>query len=156
LPTFSVVQRLPFPVAEVFAFFRRPANVVAVAPDDLHLQLIEAPDVVEVGSRIVVQVRRWGISQRIVTEVVALEEGRSIVEEQRQGPFRAWRHERRFTAAGPAQTEVSERIDYEPPGGMLGLMLTPARIEADLQRSFDQRLPRVAALLGGRRCGTVS
>jgi ligand-binding SRPBCC domain-containing protein len=85
----------------------------------------------------------------MATEVVVLEEGQRIVEEQRQGPFRAWRHERRFTALSAGETEVSERIDYEPPGGLLGLVLTAARIEADLERAYRERLGRITAMLGG-------
>jgi ligand-binding SRPBCC domain-containing protein len=153
VPSYSIVQRFPFSPEVVFDFFRRPSRIVSIAPEDLGLHLLEGPEVMEVGSRIVVQVRRWGVSQRIVTEVVALEDGRSFVEEQRQGPFRAWRHEHRFTALGAAQTEVAERIDYELPGGLLGLMLTAARIEADLARSFAQRVPRVVEILAGLNRG---
>jgi ligand-binding SRPBCC domain-containing protein len=149
VPSYSVVQCFPFPLEEVFDFFRRPSRIVSIAPEELGLHLLDGPEVVEVGSRIVVQVRRWGVSQRIVTEVVALEDGRSIVEEQRQGPFRAWRHERTFAAIGATETEVIEMIDYEAPGGMLGLTLTAARIEADLEWSFAQRVLRVVEMLGG-------
>jgi ligand-binding SRPBCC domain-containing protein len=136
----------PFSLSRVFAFFSRPANVVAIAPPELRLRLIEGPETVVEGSTIVVQSRRWGLSRRITTQVVALEEGRLIVEEQRQGPFRSWRHARRFRATETG-TEVTETIDYEPPGGLLGLAMTPAVIEAELSKAFEQRLERANELL---------
>jgi ligand-binding SRPBCC domain-containing protein len=110
------------------------------------LQLLDAPDVVVAGSRIVVQVRRWGISQRIVTEVVELVENTRIVEEQRQGPFRSWRREQHF-GEDHAETEVAEKIAFEPPGGMLGLVLTAARIEEDLRLAYSFREERVKECL---------
>jgi ligand-binding SRPBCC domain-containing protein len=146
MPTFTTSQRFAFPVEIVFDFFRRPANVVSVAPPELSLTLIEAPELVEPGSRIVVQVRRWGLSQRFVTEVVELVENSIIVEEQRQGPFRAWRHERRFNGIDGG-TQLDEEITHEPPGGMLGLTLTAARVEEDLRLAFAHRIEKLNELL---------
>jgi ligand-binding SRPBCC domain-containing protein len=149
MPAFAVTQEFPFPLPAVFAFFRRPANVVAVAPPALGLRLVSGPEVLEVGSRISVRSRRWGVSALVVTEVVELVEPERIVEEQVSGPLRRWRHERHFRAAGEALTEVSERIDYEPPSGLLGLTLTPRVIEAELAEAFRWRQARVVELLGG-------
>ena len=96
-----------------------------------------------------VRSRRWGVSALVVTEVVELVEPERIVEEQVRGPLGRWRHELHFRAAGDALTEVSERIDYEPPGGLLGLTLTPGVIEAELAEAFAWRQARVRELLGG-------
>ena len=146
MPVFEFSDRLPHPPAVVFDFFRRPANVVAVAPDWLQLKLLEAPPVVEVGALIRVQTRRWGIARVIVTEVTALEVGRRIVEEQREGPFRAWEHVREFIACDEG-CEVRERIDVQTPGGMLGLILTPASVQRELERAYGERRPRLLAAL---------
>jgi ligand-binding SRPBCC domain-containing protein len=148
MPAFAVTQQFPFPLPAVFAFFRRPANLVAVAPPALRLSLVAGPDLLEAGSRLTVRLRRWGVAAEVVTEVVELVEPERIIEEQVRGPFRRWRHERHFRAVGEALTEVSERIDYEPPGGLLGLTLTPRLIEADLAEAFAWREARVKELLG--------
>jgi ligand-binding SRPBCC domain-containing protein len=144
--TFNASQRFAYPVEIVFDFFRRPGKVVSVAPPELALTLIDAPDLVELGTRIVVQVRRWGLSQRIVTEVVELVENNRIVEEQRQGPFRAWRHDQRFIEIDGG-TQLNEEITYEPPGGLLGLTLTAARVEEDLRLAFAHRMEKLTELL---------
>ena len=101
--------------------------------------------------------RRAGLTQHLLTEITALESDH-IIETQRQGPLANFIHTTRFetTAAG---TRIIDEIDFAPPGGLLGLALTAARIEADLAASFavrDRRLrrlfPRIAGIVlcGGK------
>src|SRR4051794_13608697 len=96
MPVVRFVERYPLPPAAVFAFFRRPANVVAVAPDGLDLRLAAGPEEPSAGQTFSVQARRFGLSRLIETLVVTLEEPSLIAERQVQGPFRAWTLERRF------------------------------------------------------------
>ncbi|MBY0229953.1 MAG: hypothetical protein K2W96_11785 [Gemmataceae bacterium] len=144
----EAVEAYPLPVARLFAFFAHPANVVAVAPPGM--RLVEAPEPMGVGKTFTVAVRRWGLSRRIVTEVVEWERDARVVEAQRSGPFKSWRLERRFRAVSEAECELAERIEYEPPGGLLGLTLTAARIEAELKAAYQGRRERVLALLVAR------
>jgi ligand-binding SRPBCC domain-containing protein len=146
------VERYPLPVAVVFAFFRRPANVVAVAPEGLDLRLVEGPQEPSAGAVFAVQVRRWGLSRRIETQVVMLEEPSLLVERQVSGPFREWVLERRFVPIDGG-TELTETITYEPPGGMLGLMMTPSAVESELARAYQGRAERVMARLGAAEGG---
>jgi ligand-binding SRPBCC domain-containing protein len=143
MPTVRHRLRVPLPRPAVFAYFRRPAHAVALAPPGAGLTLLEAPEVVAVGSRIVVQARRWGLSRRFVAEVVELAEPDRIVEEQREGPFARWRHSRSFEAAG-GETDLVEEVTFDPPGGMLGLTLTAAAVERDLEAAFAWRDARLA------------
>ena len=41
------------------------------------------------------------------------------------------------------QTELVEMIDYEPPGGLLGLAMTPAVVERELAQAYFERVLRV-------------
>jgi hypothetical protein len=38
----------------------------------LHLKVEEGPEVLQLGSRVTVRGRRWGIPQRVVSEVTSL------------------------------------------------------------------------------------
>jgi ligand-binding SRPBCC domain-containing protein len=147
MPRFEASQCFARPVAEVFDFFRRPANLVKVSPPELHLRLVEGPEVLERGSRIVFQGRRWGLSQRVVSEVTAFELNAQIIDAQREGPFRQWVHTHRFETV-PEGTRVIDQIDYEPPSGILGLVVTAAFIERDLRWIFDYRRKKLEELLG--------
>jgi ligand-binding SRPBCC domain-containing protein len=151
MPRFVSEQTWAFPVGEVFAFFRRPANLAAVAPPGLRLQVVEGPAEVSAGSRVTFRARRWGLPQRVVTEVTRLEEGALLVEEQREGPFRRWVVTRRFEPV-PGGTRVTEEVEYEPPGGLLGRALSEDAVGEELRRAFAHREGKVAeALAEGAR-----
>jgi ligand-binding SRPBCC domain-containing protein len=147
MPVFQATVCLPRPTAEVFDFFRRPANLIRISPPDFHLRLVEAPEVLELGSRLTLQGRRWGIPQRIVSEVTALEQEALMVDEQREGPFGKWVHTHRFEAV-PEGTRVTDEIDYAAPGGLLGLVVSERFIASDLEWIFQYRTEKLKELLG--------
>ena len=47
MPDYVREQHFEFPLERVFAFFRRPANLVAVAPPEMNLRVVDGPEVVE-------------------------------------------------------------------------------------------------------------
>jgi ligand-binding SRPBCC domain-containing protein len=143
MPVFEDTIDLPRPVAEVFAFFNDPRNLERISPPDLHLRVIEGPERLFRGARIVVAGRRWGIPQRIVSEVP----GQSFTDTQVQGPFLRWVRTHRFEEVAGG-TRVSDHIDYEPPGGVLGLVITPAFVEQDLRRAYAYRATKLRELFG--------
>jgi ligand-binding SRPBCC domain-containing protein len=146
----EVVEVYPLPPAEVFAFFARPANVIAAAPEGAGLRLVA-----EGKGEYTVEARRWGLVVRIVTEVVERRDGELIVERQRRGPFASWRLTRTFRAV-EGGAELREVVEFEPPGGLLGLTLTAVRAEAELREAYRGRPERVLALLGPARVDRAS
>jgi ligand-binding SRPBCC domain-containing protein len=147
MPVFEASLVLPRPLQEVFDFFRSPANLVRISPPELHLALVEGPALVELGSRVVLKGRRWGIPQRVVSEITAFEPPAFFTDTQVEGPFRKWAHTHRFEAV-PGGTRVLDRVEYEPPGGLLGLVARPVLIERDLQWVFEYRTKKLTELLG--------
>ncbi len=146
MPRFEQSECYAATPAQVFALFRRTAERLLFAPPDLHLQLVEGPAELRLGSRLTVKGRRWGVMQRMESEITAFEEDALIVEEQRRGPFRSWKHTQRFgpTAGG---VRVTDMIEYEPPGGMLGRLATAEAIGRELERAFAYRRERVSEML---------
>ena len=153
---------LPTPVDVVRQFLVDPRRRPELSPPEWELTLIDGPSILALGSTLRWRLRRAGLTQHLVTEITCLEPNR-IVEAQRQGPLGRWIHTTRFEPTDIG-TRVIDEIDFAPPGGLLGLALTAARIEADLAASFavrDRRLrrlfPRVAGIVlcGGesRRMG---
>jgi len=146
MPRAETTIVLHAPVRRVWDFLRQPANVVAVTPPELQLTVVEAPDVLSLGSRIVVQVRRFGIAQRIVSEVTALVPEALLVDEQRQGPFGKFVHTHRLEPVAEG-TRMTDEIEFEPPAGLLGLVLSANRIRQELEAAFDYRMKRFRELL---------
>lgn len=146
MPTFEAVTDLACPVDRVWRFLCRPANVVCVSPPELHIRLLEGPDELELGARFVVQVRRFGISQRVVSEVTRYEPGVLFTDEQIQGPFGKFAHTHVLEEHNGG-TRMTDRIEYEAPGGILGLVLTAGRIENDLKWMFEYRTQKMKETL---------
>jgi ligand-binding SRPBCC domain-containing protein len=151
MPRFVAAVDVAAPLARVFDFFRNPANLVGVAPPALQLQLEDAPQEIRFGSRITLASRRWGLRYRSVTEVIAFEPPVAFVDEQKEGAFRQWVHTHRFEDLAGDGTRVVDQIDYEPPGGLLGLVLTPATVESELAAFFRYRNAKLAELVDSIR-----
>jgi ligand-binding SRPBCC domain-containing protein len=147
MPLLELRNRLPCGAERAFALFLNPARLASWAPAELGVTLVSAPEVLALGSRTVARGRRWGISREVEMEVTALEPGRLLVEEQVRGPFRRLVHQRRFAELEGEQTEVVDRVEYEPPGGLLGLQLTPRRVERDFVWVIGCRNDGMAQLL---------
>jgi hypothetical protein len=70
-----------------------------------------------------------------------------LIEEQRQGPFRRWIVTRRLEPLPDGGTRLNDAIDFEPPGGVLGLALRAETIERDLTWLFEHRGRALTELL---------
>jgi ligand-binding SRPBCC domain-containing protein len=147
MPRFEMVEDLSAPLSRVFDFFSRPANLLKISPPELHFELLSAPEQLALGARIMLQTRRWGVSQRIVSEITVWEPQTYFVDEQQQGPFKKWTHSHAFKALPDAQTRVTDTIEYEPPGGMLGFLITARAVEHELKRVFEYRRAKLVQLL---------
>jgi ligand-binding SRPBCC domain-containing protein len=147
MPHFEMVEKLAAPLSQVFDFFSRPANLLKISPPELHFQLLSAPEQLQLGSRVTLQGRRWGLSQRLVSEVTLWERERMFVDEQREGPFKKWTHTHQFEALPEGGTCLTDRIDYETPGGLLGFVITAAAVERDLKWIYGYRAEKLAELL---------
>jgi ligand-binding SRPBCC domain-containing protein len=147
MPKFEHTESHAAPPARAFDLFRRTAERVRLAPPELHLHLVEGPDVLQLGSRLTLRGRRWGLTQRMVNEITAFEDGVLIVEEQRQGPFRTWKHTQRFTPIMDG-VRIADVIEYEPPGGVLGRLATAEAIGRELERIYSYRQEKLTELLG--------
>jgi ligand-binding SRPBCC domain-containing protein len=149
MPRFQHSMTLSCPMSEVFDFLCQPANLVEVTPPDFNMRLVEGPEQLSLGARVVVQGRRWGFAQRIVTQIIALEPNHLLVDEQVEGIFKKFVHTHRLEEV-PGGTRMDDEIEFEAPGGMLGFLLTADTIQAELEDMFVYRTQRIRDLLEGR------
>jgi ligand-binding SRPBCC domain-containing protein len=147
MPVFNATQLFPRPLVEVFDFFCQPINLTRISPPDLQMRLVEAPPRIQLGSRITLLGRRWGVPQRLVSQVILFQPNTAFTDEQCEGPFRKWTHVHRFEIV-PGGTRVVDRIEFEPPGGILGLMVNAAAIDRDLKWLYEYRSQKLREILG--------
>lgn len=129
---------LPTAAPILWDFLRRPANLARLADPEMNATLIEAPEFLELGGIVAWKLRRFGLSQRMELEIVELEEGRGWVEEQRQGPWQSWRHERRLVEIDGG-TRFEEKILYQMPRGLLGRMISAEAVAESIEKMFAFR-----------------
>jgi ligand-binding SRPBCC domain-containing protein len=146
MPTFQHSLVLSAQADEVFRFLAQPANFVRVMPPDFELSLIEGPPELSLGARMVFLSKRWGFSQRILNEVTVFEPNRLIVDIQREGPFEKWEH-RHQVEPTPGGTRMTDEIDFEPPGGLIGMLLSEKTILKELEEVFAYRDQQFRELL---------
>ena len=83
MPHFEATTTVRRPLTEVFDFLSRPANLIELTPPEFNVRLVEGPERLHLGARVVLHARRWGFTQPLVSEVTAFEPDRLIVDEQR-------------------------------------------------------------------------
>lgn len=133
-------------------FLGRPANLPSVTDPDLELKILSAPEVVASGEKIEFRIMAYGFRQRATNIYTTITET-EIAEVQLEGPLRAWSHRQLFASLDDGQTQLTDEIEFEPPGGMLGFMLTEERIRESLADGMRARYEALADLAdsGGLR-----
>ncbi len=148
MPVFQSRLVLPRPAEEVFEFLATPANLIQVAPPEAHLQLVSGPERLELGATFVCKSKHLGVSQHIAVEVIDFRPGQVLIIQQQRGPLKKWVHATLFADA-PEGTEMHDRIDFEPPGGLLGLLVTAQFIDRTLHSTFRYRDSKLRERFGG-------
>lgn len=138
--TLTRTQKLPVTPAAAWEFFSSPANLNTITPPDLGFRLIGDHAGPMYESRILrYQIK---IAPAIwvpwVTEIKAVVEGRSFVDEQRAGPYAFWHHRHTFDPieGGVLMTDL---IHYAVPFGPIGSLVHPLFVRPKLERVFAFR-----------------
>jgi ligand-binding SRPBCC domain-containing protein len=133
------MQRLPRPLAEVFAFFADAANLEAITPPFPRFRILTpTPIVIRRGTRIDYALSLYGVPIRWRTRITCWEPGVRFVDEQESGPYGHWRHLHEFEAKGDT-TLMRDIVDYREPFGPLGRVAHALFVRRTLERIFDFR-----------------
>ncbi|HLN32342.1 MAG TPA: SRPBCC family protein [Gemmataceae bacterium] len=149
MATFASTLMIARPIAHVFEFLCDPANLIEVTPPKYHMQLVQGPPRLHLGAVVSLQGRRWGVTQKIVSEITRFEPDGLIVDEQREGPFKKWVHFHHLEVRDQG-TLMTDRIEFETPGGLIGLVMTEALVKRELEETFVYRQQRFGELLEGK------
>lgn len=133
------------------AFLGRTENLPLISNPDLELEILAAPEEVTQGERIEFRLTAWGFKQRATNEYVVVSDI-CIEECQIDGPLRAWRHVQIIDRIDDSQCRLRDRVEFEPPGGMLGFLLTEDRICESLREGMGFRYETLQELI---RSGTL-
>lgn len=146
MATFEASVTVACPHDLAFDFLIRPENNVRTSPPQLTFNLLQAPDVLQLGSIIEFEIGGFGPVQRMVHEITAFDGPNSYTETQRTGPLRSFVHEHQVEPNGHGVVIV-DRIHFEPPGGLAGFVVTESLIQKSLDTGFEHRHAELKRIL---------
>ena len=130
----------PLSLEEAWSFFSSPRNLEAMTPPDLGFRIIHCPsDTMHEGQIIEYRVKALPLLWMTwVTEIKAVEDRRSFIDEQRFGPYRFWHHRHSFEAV-PGGVKVGDLVHYMMPFGPLGEVVHALFARRKLESIFNYR-----------------
>ncbi len=132
MPLFETSTTIRRPIEVVFDFLTRPARVLEILPADSGVTYISVPEQLSLGSQVEFELRGFGPVQRVIHQVIEFAEPMRFVESQLKGPLPHWRHEHILSSLGSEEVTLIDRIDFAPPGGLAGFLVTEERIRKSL------------------------
>ncbi|MBL8815310.1 MAG: hypothetical protein JNL58_04725 [Planctomyces sp.] len=146
MPVFSISAELNCSPSSLRAFVGRPLNLPRISDPDMKLEILRAPEFVTVGEEIEFRIMAYGFKQR-ATHIYTAADDMLIEERQLEGPLRQWKHRQEFQSTASGLTLLTDIIEFEPPGGMLGFMMTENRITESLDEGFTTRYDLMKELI---------
>ena len=140
MPIFESRTDLHGSVEEIFDFLIRPVNLQAIAPPDMQFVFVSPPEIISLGSRLTCKAQAYGMIQELTYEVVELDSPSRFREKMVEGPLQLWLHDHIIEPhSSPDQVTLINRIEFEPPAGLLGFIVTSDSILKALEDGFDYR-----------------
>jgi ligand-binding SRPBCC domain-containing protein len=136
---FTTEVTIPCSIEEAFDFLTTPKTIETISPDAMGLSYVSTPPVYHLGAKIEFKLISFGQVQKITHEVIQFDRPDIFVESMINGPMPRWIHTHRFESRGPEETVVIDEIEFDPPAGLLGFLITEGRILDSLEKGFDER-----------------
>ncbi|WP_327092146.1 SRPBCC family protein [Nonomuraea sp. NBC_01738] len=102
------------------------------------------------GDEVTWRARHFGVVWRLTSTISAYDRPSFFVDEQVAGPFRRWRHEHYFEAAGEG-TLMRDVVDFAAPLGVLGRLAEVVVLRRYLTRLIVVRNRHLTERLEARR-----
>lgn len=118
-----------------FHFLRQPSNFLKLFPEDVTKNLdVKLPDTLTKGAILELNLKVMGNHIHVVHEIIDFAENEMIVAQQVKGPFKLWIHQQLFKDAPQDETLLKNVIQFEPPGGLMGFIVTRKLITEQLTK----------------------
>lgn len=142
----SVVVRAP--LEAVWDFHADPVGLTRIMPPPASFEIVGVDRPVRAGSRVRLRVSLGPLRLRWNLRVVEHMPMARFVDEQieGEGPFRRWRHAHVFERTDGG-TRITDRIEYEPPFGVLGRVVDAVAGRALMAAQFSARYRATKRLL---------
>ena len=131
---------------EVAAFHDDPVSLAAITPLPVRVTIQRFDRPVRAGSRVIFRLGAGPFGVMWDGTIVEYVDQKYFRDVQNKGPFGAWSHTHSFTAEADG-TRVNDRVEYEPPFGLIGKLLDPFVVKPSLAFMFSYRAKKTRRLL---------
>lgn len=147
--TLITKQIIPVSIDEAWDFFSSPKNLKIITPPYMGFDITnEVADKMYAGQIITYTVRPlFNIPMTWVAEITHVKDKEFFVDEQRFGPYALWHHKHFFKVIEKG-VEMTDRVDYALPLGILGQFAHPIIVKNKLKEIFDFRYKKIEELFG--------
>ena len=125
-------------VEEAFAYHARPGALHRLIPPWESVEIESSDNSLEVGSRVVMKTRVFGVPVRWVAEHTEYDPPNLFADTQVSGPFSAWNHRHEFTAVG-RYSSLRDCIEYRVPFGLAGRIFGGSKARSTIEAMFAFR-----------------
>ncbi len=147
MPVYETTVVIDCPQQRAYEFFLRPENIAKISPPELGLAFTKAPEILDLGSEFEFKVQAYGHVLTMVHKITELVHLQQITETQIKGFFGQWVHTNSFATNDTGQVIVADRVEFKPPGGMLGLLVNANKILDQLDEGYHFRHKQLQKLL---------
>ncbi|MBS1917926.1 MAG: SRPBCC family protein [Bacteroidetes bacterium] len=148
--SFTIVQKIPARIDEVWNFFSDPSNLNQITPSELKFEILSAQinhsmyagQVIEYYVRPLLNLRMYWM-----TEITHVADKIYFVDEQRFGPYSFWHHQHHFKILDGG-VEMKDIVHYKIPLGFIGDIANTFFVRKKLKRIFDFRFSKTEELFG--------
>lgn len=117
----------------------RPGAFERLSPPWEEIEVIETPNGIANGGRVVMQMKMGPVKIPWVAEYHSVREGEQFCDRQVKGPFAYWDHQHRFLSQGPREVTLEDHIRYRLPFGILGSLFGGGFVRNKIERGFAYR-----------------
>jgi ligand-binding SRPBCC domain-containing protein len=139
MPIFEKRTRIAAPPERVFAYHEAPDALERLTPPWENVGILEKTGGLEVGARVVLEMRMGPLKLRWLAEHTRYEKGRMFQDTARSGPFKRWVHTHRMDPDGAGGCLLTDHVEYELPLGLLGQLGGGWFTRHKLERMFAYR-----------------
>lgn len=125
--------------ATLFDYIIRPENIVNLAPNPPTINFIDPPEMYSANLQFEFQLLGLGPLSNIRYEITHFEAPSRFIEIQIEGPLKSLTLEHHLEVMDDGKTLLYERIEFEPPGGIIGFMMTEDRIRESFTEGYEYR-----------------
>jgi len=146
MPTAEYETRLNCSPEGIFDFLSHISNVPLVTDPKMGIKFTSAPEVVELGARLDFQIMTFGQVVKSTHQIMQFERPRILVEQQITGPMKSWVHTHEYLPI-PDGVLMRDVVDFQLPGGLIGLLLSESKVRDHLEDGFFYREQKLKALI---------